>query len=183
MRELLDRHLGEGWMERAAQADAWAGVDDIPDDELWNVRRLQRDALVTFIRARSTADRLMRGDLPEYVDAAARAFDPDVLTLGFARRVATYKRLELLTRDPEWTLSLLDIQPDDRIREVGCDPGALTSRPPCCSRLQSATPRPSGKGGCDWGEAPPRLSPLKVSRLTKRSPPTPSRSGQIKRPG
>ncbi len=48
-----------------------------------------------------------RGDSREYVESAARAFDPDVLTLGFARRVATYKRLELLTRDPEWTLSLL----------------------------------------------------------------------------
>ena len=43
----------------------------------------------------------------EYVEAAARAFDPEVLTIGFARRVATYKRLDLLTRDPEWTLSLL----------------------------------------------------------------------------
>ena len=49
----------------------------------------------------------MRGDVPEYVDAARRAFDPDALTLGFARRVATYKRLELLTRDPEFTFSLL----------------------------------------------------------------------------
>jgi starch phosphorylase len=43
----------------------------------------------------------------EYVEAAARGFRPDVLTIGFARRVATYKRLDLLTRDPEWTLSLL----------------------------------------------------------------------------
>jgi starch phosphorylase len=43
----------------------------------------------------------------EYVQAAARAFDPAVLTIGFARRVATYKRLDLLTHDPEWTLSLL----------------------------------------------------------------------------
>ena len=50
----------------------------------------------------------MRGDLRGYVDAAARAFDPDVLTIGFARRVATYKRLEILTRDPDWTLRLLD---------------------------------------------------------------------------
>ena len=58
-------------------------------------------------RARSVADRLLRGDPREYVEAAARAFDPDVLTIGFARRVATYKRLDLLTRDPEWTLSLL----------------------------------------------------------------------------
>jgi starch phosphorylase len=53
------------------------------------------------------ADRLARGDAREYVEAAARAFDPHVLTIGFARRVATYKRLELLMRDPEWTISLL----------------------------------------------------------------------------
>jgi starch phosphorylase len=63
--------------------------------------------MVEFVRLRSTQDRLLRGDVREYVDAAARAFDEDVLTIGFARRVATYKRLELLTRDPEWTLSLL----------------------------------------------------------------------------
>jgi starch phosphorylase len=62
---------------------------------------------VGFVGRRSVADRLVRGDLREYVDAAARAYDPEVLTIGFARRVATYKRLELLTRDPEWTLSLL----------------------------------------------------------------------------
>jgi starch phosphorylase len=85
----------------------WQGVDAIPDEELWEVRRRQRNQLVEFIRARSTSDRLARGDLPEYVDAAARGFDPYVLTIGFARRVATYKRLELLTRDPEWTLALL----------------------------------------------------------------------------
>jgi starch phosphorylase len=62
---------------------------------------------VEFVRARSVADRLGRGDLRGYVDAAARAFDPDVLTIGFARRVATYKRLDLLIRDPDWTLALL----------------------------------------------------------------------------
>jgi starch phosphorylase len=59
------------------------------------------------VRARSVADRLARGDLPEYIEAAARSFDPRVLTIGFARRVATYKRLDLLTRDPDWTLALL----------------------------------------------------------------------------
>jgi starch phosphorylase len=59
------------------------------------------------VARRSIADRLLRGDLRDYVDAAARSFDPDALTIGFARRVATYKRLDLLTRDPEWTLALL----------------------------------------------------------------------------
>jgi starch phosphorylase len=107
MRELFDRHLGEGWMTRAADAGTWAAVDRIPDAELWDARRRQRAELVGEVRSRSAVERLLRGDVPAYVRAAAETFDPDVLTLGFARRVATYKRLDLLTRDPEWTLSLL----------------------------------------------------------------------------
>jgi glycogen phosphorylase len=107
MRELLDRYLEPGWQERGAEADAWAGVDQIPDGELWSARQRQRAELVGFICDRSMLDRLARADVREYVEAAARAFDPGVLTVGFARRVATYKRLDLLTRDPDWTLSLL----------------------------------------------------------------------------
>ncbi len=107
MRELLDRHLGEDWLSRAAQPRTWDAVEQIPDAELWAVRERQRADLVGFVGGRSTVDRLLRGDTREYVGAAARAFDPHVLTIGFARRVATYKRLDLLTRDPDWTLSLL----------------------------------------------------------------------------
>ena len=108
MRELLDRHLPSDWCERAAEPEVWAAVDQIPAEELWQTRRRQRADLIAFVRARSVSDRLIRGDLRGYVDAASRAFDPDVLTIGFARRVATYKRLEILTRDPDWTLRLLD---------------------------------------------------------------------------
>jgi starch phosphorylase len=108
MRKLFDRHLPDGWCEHAADPEMWAAVDQIPAGELWQTRCAQRSELIAFVRRRSVADRLQRGDLRSYVDAAARAFDPDVLTLGFARRVATYKRLELLTRDPDWTLALLD---------------------------------------------------------------------------
>jgi starch phosphorylase len=107
MRELLDRHLGGGWTERADDPRTWEPVEGITDDELWRARERQRAALVEFVRARSVHDRLLRGDLREYVAAAARAFDPNLLTIGFARRVATYKRLELLTRNPEATLALL----------------------------------------------------------------------------
>jgi starch phosphorylase len=107
MHELLDRYLGEDWLERAADPQAWSAVDQIPDAELWAVRERQRAGLVEFIRERSVTDRLVRGDARAYVEAAARAFDPDALTLGFARRVATYKRLDLLTRDPERTMALL----------------------------------------------------------------------------
>jgi starch phosphorylase len=107
MRELLDLHLGEGWMGRVDDPRTWAGMDGIPDEELWHARERQRAELAEFVRRRSTQDRLLRGDMREYVAAAAGAFDDNVLTIGFARRVATYKRLDLLTRDAEWTLSLL----------------------------------------------------------------------------
>jgi glycogen phosphorylase len=107
MRELFDRHLTENWCGRATEPEVWAGVQEIPAHELWEVRRRQRADLVSFVAGRSITDRLGRGDQRAYVDAAARAFDPDLLTMGFARRVATYKRLELLTRDPDWTLALL----------------------------------------------------------------------------
>jgi len=107
MRALLDRHLGPDWLDRAADRDMWSAVDQISDAELWEVRERQRTELVSFIRERSTEDRLARSDALEYVQAAARAFDPDVLTIGFARRVATYKRLGLLMQDPEWTMRLL----------------------------------------------------------------------------
>jgi starch phosphorylase len=108
MRELLDRHLPGGWCRNAADPETWAPVDLIGAEELWEARCAQRAGLIEFVRTRSVGDRLVRGDLRGYVDAAARAFDPNVLTIGFARRVATYKRLEMLTRDPEWTLRLLD---------------------------------------------------------------------------
>jgi starch phosphorylase len=107
MRELLDRYLGPDWTVRAADPQTWDAVDQIPARELWHVRQRQRAETVDFIRRRSTQDRLLRGDVREYVDAAARGFDENVLTIGFARRVATYKRLDLLTRDPELTVALL----------------------------------------------------------------------------
>ncbi len=107
MREVLDRHLGPDWINRAADPETWPAVERISDRELWQAREHQRGELVEFIRRRSTQDRLMRSDVREYVDAALRAFQDGALTIGFARRVATYKRLGLLTRDPEWTLSLL----------------------------------------------------------------------------
>ncbi len=108
MRELLDRYLPEDWCAHAADPAVWSAVDRIPAEELWAMRRRQREALVEFIRGRSVADRLLRSDVRDYVEGAYRAFDPDVLTIGFARRVATYKRLEMLIRDPDWTVKLLD---------------------------------------------------------------------------
>ena len=106
MRALLDRHLGEDWLRRADDPATWEAVDRISDEELWAVRGEQRAALVEWVRERSVLDRLARGDTPDYVQAAAHAFDPDVLTIGFARRVATYKRLHLLLQDRDRSLAM-----------------------------------------------------------------------------
>ena len=107
MRELLDRHLGNEWTTRTTDPDTWARLDQVPDDELWAVRRRLRARLVEYVRERATADRLARGEEPDYVEMASRCFDPDTVTVGFARRLATYKRLHLLTYDLPHMLSLL----------------------------------------------------------------------------
>jgi starch phosphorylase len=107
MRELLNRHLGEDWLLRAGDQETWSPVAAIPDDQLWAARTQQRAELLAMVKERSTRDRLERADTHDYVMAARRALRDDVLTIGFARRVATYKRLELLTRDTEFARKLL----------------------------------------------------------------------------
>jgi starch phosphorylase len=107
MRALFEQYLGEDWMARSADADTWAAIDAIPDAALWEVRQQQRADLVEYVRYKSVADRLARSEPREYVEAAAHAFDPDVLTIGFARRLATYKRLNLLAKNIHQALDLL----------------------------------------------------------------------------
>ncbi|MGH2852230.1 MAG: alpha-glucan family phosphorylase [Solirubrobacteraceae bacterium] len=107
MRALLDRHLGAGWLERSGDPGTWFRVADIPASELWAARNAQRARLVDAVRERSVLERLGRGDPLEYARAAAATFAPDVLTIGFARRIATYKRLRLLIADVEGAAELL----------------------------------------------------------------------------
>jgi len=107
MRLLLDRHLGEGWARRLLEPGAADAIDAIPGEELWAVRCEQRERLVDFVRDRSVVDRVARGETRHYAEAAANAFDKDALTIGFARRLATYKRLHLLLQDPARSLSVL----------------------------------------------------------------------------
>ncbi len=106
MWRLLDRHLGDDWLERATDPATWAPVDSIPDAELWGVRREQRLQLIEYVRHRAVRDRLARDEPRRYAEAAA-AFDPDVLTIGFARRLATYKRLNLLLQDVDRAIRLV----------------------------------------------------------------------------
>jgi glycogen phosphorylase len=114
MWQLLDRHLPEGWLEgeRLHDPATWEAARAIPDDELWAVRREQRAELIAMVRERSVIERLARGETKENAHAAAERLDEDALTIGFARRLATYKRLNMLLADPDRMLALLGA--DDR---------------------------------------------------------------------
>jgi starch phosphorylase len=107
MRDLLDRHLGDGWIARCDDPATWAPIQDISDEELWAARCTARRTLIERARVRAANDRLRRGEDVGYVEAAQNGFDPDRLTIGFARRLATYKRLYLLSLQPERALQLL----------------------------------------------------------------------------
>jgi starch phosphorylase len=104
---LLDRYLGEGWRTAQSDPDVWTAVDDIPADELWAARHQLRSSLIDYVRERTITDRLAREEPAEYAEAAARALDPATLTVGFARRVAGYKRITLLAHDPERATALV----------------------------------------------------------------------------
>jgi len=107
MRELLDRHLGEGWLSRADQPVTWDPVRDIPAIELWAARCAARKQLVDMVKHRAISDRLRRGEPLDYAEAAGNGFHADRLTVGFARRLATYKRLHLIALMPERALALI----------------------------------------------------------------------------
>ncbi|MBK6862338.1 MAG: alpha-glucan family phosphorylase [Ideonella sp.] len=108
MRALLDRHLGPGWLARVDDPATWAPVADIPAAELWAARGTARRQLVEMVAGRAVGDRLRRGEPLDYAQAGGTSFDPDRLTIGFARRLATYKRLHLVGLLPERALALLD---------------------------------------------------------------------------
>jgi glycogen phosphorylase len=107
IRDLLRAALGPGWARLADDAAAWAALADLPDEDLWAAHQRARRRLVELAAARSTRDRLARGEGLTYSAAVERGLRPDVLTIGFARRLAAYKRFHLLAAEPERAVSLL----------------------------------------------------------------------------
>ena len=114
MRELLDRHLGDGWTDRAVDPATWEPLDSIPDARAVG-RPRGAAARADRRRARAVGDGPARPRRHRPSTSARRSTRsiPDMLTIGFARRVATYKRLDLLLRDVDRALALLG---DERAR-------------------------------------------------------------------
>jgi len=105
MADLLTRYITPAWYE-AGEAD-WERVDDIRDDELWRAREQTRDKLVAFVRQRLRTSMLNRGVSASDATWADEVLDPRILTIGFARRFATYKRADLLLSQPDRLKALL----------------------------------------------------------------------------
>jgi glycogen phosphorylase len=104
----LDRYLGEGWMNDPVDQTVWEGVSQIPDEELWRAHERCRERLVGWARQTLKEQFVRRGASYDDVATADEVLDPEALTIGFARRFATYKRGALLLRDPERLKKLLD---------------------------------------------------------------------------
>ena len=95
---LYQKYLGD-WEENLTDEDFWRRVIDIPDLALWNTHQQLKQRLIQFVRERVRIQRERVGESPESVRAANRLLDPEILTIGFARRFATYKRGALLFAD------------------------------------------------------------------------------------
>jgi starch phosphorylase len=105
---LYDRYLGSDWLERLDQPTAWAHLEDIPDAELWTVRRHLKRKLAYYIRERGREQWMYSGIHPIQIIASGVLLDPYALTIGFARRFATYKRANLVLQDVDHLFSLIN---------------------------------------------------------------------------
>ena len=108
MNQLFDRYLGPQWREHHGDPKIWKRVESIPGEELWRTHERRRVRLVSFARERLKAQLQRRGAARADIDAADEVLDPDALTIGFARRFATYKRATLVLRDPERLAAILN---------------------------------------------------------------------------
>jgi starch phosphorylase len=99
MEQLLGKYLQPDWQEHIARPETWAKVDDIPDEELWAVISKLRHDMVNFVHRRLGTQHKRFGETPDRVKEWTHVMDKDALTIGFARRFATYKRATLIFRD------------------------------------------------------------------------------------
>ena len=108
MNDLFERYLGGKWREKQDYRDAWEKVLNIPDPELWNVHEIRRRRLIAFTRQRLQKQLIAKGASNLLVSESQEALNPVALTIGFARRFATYKRAYLIFKDRERLLKILN---------------------------------------------------------------------------
>ena len=108
MRLVYARHLGHDWPGRAGDGRIWDAVQDFDDGELWETHQALKFKLIGMARRRAARQAERRGDPPEVVARLGKALNFDALTIGFARRFATYKRANLILQDMEALVSMVN---------------------------------------------------------------------------
>ena len=108
MERLFLQYIGEKWVHNPASSDLWNRIDKIPDEELWRTHERRRERLVAFCRRSLIKQIKNRGGSMNEIAEASEVLDPSALTIGFARRFATYKRATLIFKDIERLLEILN---------------------------------------------------------------------------
>jgi len=108
MFRLYDRHLGPGWQEHSSEAKIWEGIEGVDDGELWETHLNLKSRLLEFVRRRAVEQAQRRQEPREVLQKIGRVLSPDALTIGFARRFATYKRANLILADIEKLASMVN---------------------------------------------------------------------------
>ena len=108
IKDLFARYLGKRWFEQLKERDIWDKIDLIPDRELWRVHRLLKEKMIFLARVNLKQQRRRNREPVKNISEVDSYLDPDILTIGFARRFATYKRATLLFRTPERLERLLN---------------------------------------------------------------------------
>jgi glycogen phosphorylase len=119
MKVLYDRYLGPRWREEPGDPEVWLLAGSIAPDELWRTHERRRERLVAFTRRRLCRQLVERGASPSDIRVAEEVLDPEALTIGFARRFATYKRANLILRDPDRLARILN-DPDRPVQIIFC---------------------------------------------------------------
>jgi starch phosphorylase len=103
----FDRYLGDRWHNNPSDQTVWQAIMEVPDEELWRVHERRRQRLIIWARRKLREQLEARGSNPDQVRAACDSLSPTALTIGFARRFATYKRGNLILRDTQRLLRML----------------------------------------------------------------------------
>ena len=108
MNSLYERYLGPNWSDETVDKSVWETVSQIPDEELWQTHQRCKGHLIAFTRRRLKEQMARRGTYHTELNWAEEVLDLEALTIGFARRFASYKRANLLLRDPQRLVKLLN---------------------------------------------------------------------------
>ncbi|HEV2498137.1 MAG TPA: alpha-glucan family phosphorylase [Terriglobia bacterium] len=108
MFQLYERHLEAGWHEQSGQPRIWEAIENVDGGELWEAHLSLKARLIEFVRLRAVEQAERRGEPPETLRQLGRLLSPDALTIGFARRFATYKRANLILSDLERLSSMVN---------------------------------------------------------------------------